>query len=65
MATKSQVVDVFMCVGVGVCLLQVNGVEELYDFALLEICCDCEGVKLFIAIPLTNSGSGGIYEMFF
>ncbi len=50
-----------MCVNV--CLLQVNAVEELCGFALLKLCCD-EGVKLFVVVPLTNFGNGGINEMF-
>jgi hypothetical protein len=63
MATKSQVVDVFMWLGVY--FLHGNGVEELCGFALLELCCDCEGVKFIVVIPLTNSGYGRIYKMLF
>jgi hypothetical protein len=52
-----------MCVNI--CLLYVNGVEELYGFALLKLCCDEGGVKLFVVVPLMNFNNGGINEMFF
>jgi hypothetical protein len=44
-----------------VSLLQVNGVGEFYRFALLELCCD--GVKLFVVVPLMNFSDGRINRM--